>query len=98
MSDFPADDVLIARGKYSTLAGERRDALKRMRDGLEGMVNCAGRVLRRPDDLELMAEELVNAKRFISGVQDTFGQLLVLHTHLEELKPLAWGKEKAEHE
>jgi hypothetical protein len=99
MNEYPAQDVLVARGKYSTLAGERRALLREMRDGLEGLVNCSGRVLRRPDDLVLMEDELRAMKALIGKVDGTFSHLVVLHTHMEELKPLAWGaKERIEHE
>lgn len=96
MNDFPADDVLVARGKYSTLASERRNILKALRNDMEALAEYARRVLRSVDDLSFAEEELLNVGRRIGAAQGRLHDLRTLAPQLAELKPLAWGEKEPE--
>lgn len=97
MNSFPSDLVLIARGKYSTLASERREQLKELRDTCERISGCAARVLRAPDDMGFMTEQAAVLATLTERALGTVRQLNGLHSHLDELRPVAWGG-KEEHE
>lgn len=97
MSDFPSDPVLIARGKYSTLASAKRTHLKEMRSDLETISSCASRVIRAPDDMEFMGEQAAALSALAERVQKRVVQVAGLQTLLDDLRPIAWGG-KAEHE
>lgn len=94
---FPADPVLIARGKYSTVAAERRALMKHLRDTCESISSCAGRVLRAPDDVDFMSEQATTLATLSERALGAVRQLKGLASHLDELRPVAWGG-KAEHE
>lgn len=93
MNEFPEADVLVARGKYSTLASERRALLKGLRDDIEAITNNARRALQT-EDLHFAIEQ---AKAARDHIDSALGRLLVLSAlaaHLTELKPLAWGQKE----
>lgn len=95
MTEFPADDVLLARGKYSTLSGEKREHLKRLRDDMEAIVSHARLVVRSFDDLhdlDFAVEQSQHARKRIDQALERLGLLNLLTQHMIELKPLAWGK------
>ena len=91
---YPADDILIARGKYSTLAGERKEQIKRAQGICTTMVTAAHQILtdcqaKPPTNMaayESMAKCLENA----ISARD---RLAVLCTEMAELEPKAWGTE-----
>lgn len=96
-ASFPDDDVLIARGKYSTVASERRAYLKELRATCESISGCAARVIRAPDDITFMNEQAAMLATLTERALGTVRQLEGLASHLDELRPVAWGG-KVEHE
>lgn len=98
--DFPVDEVLIARGKYSTLAGERRDALKGLQEDMTALANYASRILRaasaRDSDIEFVRAELETASRRLGSALGHVQALGTLAPQLADLKPFAWGKGEPE--
>lgn len=85
MSDFPEDEVLLARGKYSTRSSERRALLKAMRSDLENISTYAGRVLRAPDDVAFMREQAEHAAALHARVMERVAQAELLQAQLDEL-------------
>lgn len=93
MNDFPDNETLIARGKYATLASERRTHMKALRDEIEAVVNNARRALQT-EDLEFALEQSQAARGHIDNATSRLQMLTAVAHHLEELKPLAWGKKE----
>lgn len=98
MSALPTDDVLIARGKYSTLSSEKRELLKAMRGDLETISSCASRVIRAPNDMEFMGEQANALAALAEKVQARVVQVAALQEHIDAIKPIAWGGKAIEHE
>lgn len=95
MNDFPAEDILIARGKYSTLASERRALYKAVRDDVEVIVGSCTRALHNIEkDMEFSQEQAAIARKRIDNVLTKLSQATHLTEHLNGLKPLAWGDKK----
>lgn len=97
---YPDEKTLVARGKYATLAAERRDALKGLQADMVAASNCASRVLRsasgKTEDIEVVQEELDTMGKRVGAAFEHVQVLAALALHLEELKPAAWGKGEAE--
>ena len=95
VSDFPPDDVLVARGKYSTIASERRTLLKGLREDMEALAENARRVLRT-EDLEFCLEQAESARARVARALERLEKLRSVAEQLDELKPLAWGQKEPE--
>lgn len=90
---FPADDVLIARGKYSTLRSERETQLKRAQAIYASIVSAAHAALRDCEQTPPENEAHVQMiEKCLGNMKDTRTKLLDLGKQLVELKPLAWPK------
>lgn len=96
MTDFPPDDVLIARGKYSTLASERREILKGLQKDAQQIANTAHKLLRGLDDVTCAQAEANYIEEVIGDAQTKLELLATLAPVMGELQPLAWGKHKEE--
>ena len=95
MSAFPSDEVLIERGRYATVAAERRALLKALRDDMEAITEIARRVMRSlPEQYENAAVEILRAKDHILKADQRMFALCAVEGQLDELRPLAWAKEK----
>lgn len=97
-AEFPADPVLIARGKYSTVAAEKRDGLRELRNLCESISGCAARVIRAPSDMVFMTEQAAALGSLTERALAKVAEINGLQEHLNELKPLAWGGKAVEHE
>lgn len=90
---FPADDVLIARGKVATLRKERREQLERVQGICTTLITTAQAVLRdceakppkEPQHLETIGKCLTN-------LQTSRERLITLALAMKEFEPEAWGK------
>jgi hypothetical protein len=96
VTEFPSDAILIARGKYSTLAKERRTLMKGMQKDIEVLANNAHRILRAPEDLKLAQDEADRAAERLEAAQEKLDQLTALAPLLAALEPEAWGDGKEE--
>lgn len=91
---FPAEDVLIARGKYSTLSKERKEQIQRVQGICTTMVTAAHQILtdcqaKPPANLaayESMAKCLENA----ISARD---RITALCAGMADIEPKAWGNE-----
>lgn len=94
--DFPEAEILLARGKYATIAGERRQALKGLQEDMTALQSKASLILRmaamREMDFEGLTAELDKASRALGEALLYVQTLITLAPQLEELKPLAWPK------
>lgn len=91
---FPSDDILIARGKYSTLSKERRAQLERVQGICTTIVTTAHSALRdceaRPPTNGAHMETM---KTCLKNLTEAREKLITLSLGLAELEPDAWGKE-----
>lgn len=88
---FPADAILIARGKYATLSKERRRELKIAQATAQNLMNAASQIMR---DLETEPPvdngHVEAAQDCINMLSDSQAKLLALGTQMQELLPQAW--------
>jgi hypothetical protein len=90
---FPSDEILLARGKFSTLNKERRAQLERAQGICTMLVTTAHAALR---DCE--AKPPVNAghtetiAKCLDNLKDAREKLITLCLGLAELEPEAWPK------
>ena len=95
---FPADDAtLIARGRYATVASERRARLRELRDHAEAMAENARRIIRFSEkDYEFAHEQADAAFKHAACAMDLVDAIEQLSQRLDELRPAAWANVKEE--
>ena len=93
---YPDDATLHARGKYSSLASERRDLRRKMREELESIMSYAGRTLRTPDDTGWIGLQVDSMRNVVDSLATMQKRLSALQTAINELKPAAWGDKYVE--
>jgi len=90
---YPTDEILIARGKYSTLSKERRKQLERAREICTSITTSAHAALR---DCEQQPPQengpLLTVEKCLTNLKDTRERLVSLSNELIELEPMAWPK------
>ena len=91
---YPPDDVLRARGKYSTLNSERRELIKGMQSDIRLLVNHAHHILRDPEDVPNAHSEANTCYEALESAQEKLERLAQLVPLMEELRPLAWETTK----
>lgn len=100
--DFPEQEILVARGKYSTLSSEKRAALKGLQDDMQALANYAHRILRaatdRKIDAEFLEQEIQHAGARVGSAHGHLHTIVSLAPAMAELKPQAWGGKEVEHE
>lgn len=89
---FPDAETLTARGKYSTIASERRELLRSMRDDLETIAGSAGRTLRMPEDTGFIQLQIMSIRAALERLETHYKRIAALQAALNELRPPAWGK------
>jgi hypothetical protein len=92
--DYPPDDVLIARGKYSTLNSERRELIKGMQECIRSLSNTAHLILRDPEDTARAEGLTLDCYETLDVAKAKLDRLAVLIPLMEELRPLAWETTK----
>ena len=88
---FPDENVLIARGKLSTLSAERREQLKRVAATCDTVVRAAHQFLR--DCEEMPPEDLthiITLERCLMNMRDARERIVNLASEMVELKRQAW--------
>ena len=93
MTQFPGDDVLLARGKYATLGSQKRDAMKQLQQQMEAITAQARHILRFDEDAALALSFYEALQGRVSDTGDTLTRLAELQAELDVLKPLAWSKD-----
>lgn len=89
--DYPSDAVLLARGKYSTLASEKRELFKELRDLMEHAVGHCTRTLRQVEDIAFMREQYSALQLAVAKMEVIIARLDQLSRALADLKPIAWA-------
>ena len=91
---FPSDDILLARGKYATLGGERRALLKRTLSSCSLLMNECSQIMRDAEkDVPDNPDHLQAAFTCLEQASDARAELVKVCEQMAELKELAWGKE-----
>lgn len=90
---FPSDEVLLARGKYSTLGRERNEQIKRVQDICRTIQGNATLILtdaqkRPPEDVKALEETI----RCMENLKAARERIITLSLGLIELEPEAWPK------
>ena len=89
---FPADDVLIARGKYATLRKKHRDNMKRLQEHMVAVTDQARSLVRFDDDAEVAMSFYMAMQGHVTDTGVILQELTDLQAELIALKSLAWGK------
>ena len=92
MISFPADDVLLARGKHATLRKKHRDNMKRLQEHMVAVTDQARAVLRFDDDSEVAMSFYMAMQGRVNDTGTILQELTDLQAELDALKSLAWGK------
>lgn len=96
---FPSDEILIARGKYSTLNKERREQMERVQKIVTSMVSTSSKVLKNCHE-RIPANEACFSElgKCLDNLVKANERLLTIGAGLNELEPDAWGKNEQEQE
>jgi hypothetical protein len=90
---FPPDEVLLARGKYSTLSKERREQLERVQGICTTIVTASQAALRdceaRPPTNHGPIETMTSCLQNLEAARE---RLITLCVGLAELEEEAWPK------
>lgn len=92
MSMYPSDDILLARGKYSTLAKERKEQIVRVQGICATLMTAAHNILQdcqAKPPVNLAALE--SAAKCVENAISARDRISVLVAEMKTLEPLAWG-------
>ncbi len=89
---FPADEILIARGKHATLSKERRQQIERVQDICRTIMATAPLILadcqkRPPEDPKLIQK----LEHCIGNLTTARERIITTCLGMEELHDEAWG-------
>ena len=91
---FPDDQTLIARGKYSTLSAERKAQLKRVQDICRTIQGEVIHVLRDCEDTPPAdGSHLKTLEICLANLQKARDRITEVSNEMNQIKPDAWGGE-----
>ena len=89
---FPSDDILIARGKYSTLGAERRALLKRVQSACSLLMDQASQIMQDAEkEPPVNSEHLSAAAHCLEQAGNARAELVKVCEQMQGLKEEAWG-------
>lgn len=89
---FPADPVLIARGKHATLSRERRALLKRVQVACSMLMDQTAQIMRDSEkEPPADASHLTAAATLLEDAGNARAELMAVCKQIAEIKDLAWG-------
>jgi hypothetical protein len=90
---FPTDDILIARGKYSTLGKDRRQQLDRVQTICKTVMHLANPVLQDCSEQPPVNEvHLLELEKCVKNLRSAREKLVELGNHMNAIKPIAWSE------
>ena len=90
---FPSDDILLARGKFSTLSHERHEQLKRVQDICTTLVTEAQASLRDCEQKPPKeAKHIQMIGKCLENLTSARERIIMLSLGMNELEPEAWPK------
>lgn len=94
---FPSDDILIARGKYSTLGSERRALLKHVQSSCSLVMDQASQIMRDAEKSPPEnADHLEAALNCLEQAGNARAELVRVCEQMNEIKDKAWGNKEPE--
>jgi hypothetical protein len=96
LSTIP-NDVIMARGKYSTIRSAHEDSKKALQVLCGKLSSVSSRTLRQmqPDndvEPESVADLLAEGRKALDDIEATCKVIAALAQQRAELRPLAWGR------
>lgn len=91
---FPADEVLICRGKYATLRSDARARMKELHTRMMAITDQARVLLRFDEEADQAATVFAAMQRQLEATGECLEALATLQAGLDELRPSAWGDTK----
>ena len=96
MTQYPADDVLLARGKYATVRSDVRKRTKELHERMRAIADQGRLLLQFDEEPQKAATVYAAMQRQVTETGDCLAHLAELEAELNELRQLAWAKEKEE--
>ena len=92
LPDLP-DATYIARGKFSTLKGEKRVQLKRVQDICTTLVNAAYRAMEECQaKVQDQPQNIVILAKCVENLTEARDKVITLNAGMAELENEAWPK------
>jgi len=90
---FPSDDILIARGKYSTLGKERRGQLERVQGICTTIITAAQATLRDCEQIPpVNTGPISTLETCVANLQEARETIVDLANNMQAVKPIAWAE------
>lgn len=94
---FPADHILLARGKYATLSSERRALLKRVQSSMSLVMDQASQIMRDAEkEPPANSEHLAAVANLLEQAGNARAELVKVCEQMVGLKEEAWGHKEQE--
>lgn len=90
---FPADDILIARGKYSTLGKEKREQMQRAQKVTDYAMVRLQTFLKFMNTDDPTIAPLAELRRCLDNLDDAGNRIIALNEQMQQLKSEAWDEE-----
>jgi len=88
---FPADDILIARGKYTTLSRERGAQVRRVQEICTTILQASNATLKDCQERPPMnAQPLATLEKCVANLKDARERITTLCIEMDGLRGLAW--------
>jgi hypothetical protein len=93
LSTIP-DDVMLARGQYSTVRAAHEDLKHKLSVKCGNLASLAAQILKRmQEDTEILPYDLlVNTDETVHDISKMIDEMLILAKQRKELKVKAWPK------
>jgi len=89
---FPSDEILLARGKYSTLSKERHEQIKRVQDICRTVQGTVPLILSDAQEKPPVENHLELLGKCIENLITSRERLITLSLGMNELEEEAWPK------
>lgn len=87
---YPSDDILIARGKYSTLNKERREQIKRAQKIAETMQAI---IYKHVSTMQTGAScDFAELQTCMVNMQKAADRIVEITAQMRDVEPIAWGE------
>lgn len=88
---FPADDILIARGKYSTIGRERRKQLERVQTTCALVMSLCHQSLKGSQLDEPDVSPINKMRECVENLEHAAGMIATFNSEMSEIKKVAWA-------
>lgn len=88
---FPSDEILIARGKYSTLGRDRRKQLERVQMTCTVVMNLCGQAMKGAQQDEPDVTPINKMRECVENLEKAAEHIAGLNAEMSLLKEVAWS-------